>query len=367
MKYLFGILLLVMTAFLAVIQFVRNVKFAAMTDRRNRLSPWILVAGSFVIIVDMCSPGTTTVRLTADLMLPATCFILLTSSLWHYKKISWLVCGVIIIELLQALYYMAGLARLLPPPHLYVSLFVQVLALAVITVQFLAGIWKRMSSIKEVMKSGTIWTNVLLSVDALYPLLILLNYSFYLLASAIAGTFEGLHSYIFLIVAALSLASLALRIYLDAAFVLWQQQERRIVESMKVTSVESAIDVSRIEDIYKDIYERVVAYFENEKPFLDNKLTINDVVRSLYTNKLYISRAISQFTGRNFCQFVNYYRVIYSMQCFRENPDLKIYELATMSGFNSIVSYNMAFRLFMGENPSEWCRKEKTRKIKNKK
>jgi hypothetical protein len=46
---------------------------------------------------------------------------------------------------------MAGLARLLPPPHLYVSLFVQVLALAVITVQFLAGIWKRMSSIKEVM------------------------------------------------------------------------------------------------------------------------------------------------------------------------------------------------------------------------
>jgi AraC-like DNA-binding protein len=262
---------------------------------------------------------------------------------------------------------MAGLARLLPPPHLYVSLFVQVLALAVITVQFLAGIWKRMSSIKEVMKSGTIWTNVLLSVDALYPLLLLLNYSFYLLASAIAGTFEGLHSYIFLIVAALSLASLALRIYLDAAFVLWQQQERRIVESMKVTSVESAIDVSRIEDIYKDIYERVVAYFENEKPFLDNKLTINDVVRSLYTNKLYISRAISQFTGRNFCQFVNYYRVIYSMQCFRENPDLKIYELATMSGFNSIVSYNMAFRLFMGENPSEWCRKEKTRKIKNKK
>lgn len=367
MKYLFGILLLVMTAFLAVIQFVRNVKFAAMTDRRNRLSPWILIAGATVLIVDMCSPGTTTVRLTADLILPATCFILLTSSLWNYKKISWLICVVIIIELLQALYYMAGLSGLLPPPHLYVSLSVQFLALAVITVQFLAGIWKRMNSIKEVMKSGTIWTNVLLSVDALYPLLLLLNYSFYLLASGIAGTFEGLHSYIFLIVAALSLASLALRIYLDAAFVLWQQQERRIVESMKVTSVESAIDVSRIDDIYKDIYERVVAYFETEKPFLDNKLTINDVVRSLYTNKLYISRAISQFTGRNFCQFVNYYRVIYSMQCFRENPDLKIYELATMSGFNSIVSYNMAFRLFMGENPSEWCRKEKTRKIKNKK
>lgn len=367
MKYLFGILLFVMTAFLAVIQFVRNVKFAAMADKRNRLSPWILLTGAFVLIVDMCSPGTSTVRLTADLMLPISCFILLTSSLWHYRKISWLVGLVLVVELLQALYYMAGLAGLLHPPHHYVSLAVEVLALILIVLQFVIGVWRRMSSIKEVMKSGTIWTNVVLSVDAVFPLLMLLNYSLYLVAVSISGTFEGLHSYIFLIIAGLSLASLELRIYLDSAFVLWQGQERRIVESMKVTSVESAIDVSRIEDIYKDIYERVIAYFENEKPFLDNKLTINEVVRSLYTNKLYISRAISQFTGRNFCQFVNYYRVIYSMQCFRENPDLKIYELATMSGFNSIVSYNMAFRLFMGENPSEWCRKEKTRKIKNKK
>lgn len=367
MKYLFGILLLVMTAVLAVIQFVRNVKFAAMTDKRNRLSPWILLTAAFVLVVDMCSPGTSTVRLTADLMLPIACYVLLTSSLWQYKKISWLVGLLLIVELLQALYYMICLAGILPPPHIYVSLVVETATMIAIALQLVVGIWKRMSSIKEVMKSGTIWTNVVMGVDAVYPLLMMLNFSFYLFASCLADSFEGLHSYIFLILAALSLASLPLRIYLDSAFVLWQQQERRIVESMKVTSVESAIDVSRIDDIYKDIYERVIAYFEKEKPFLDNKLTINDVVHSLYTNKLYISRAISQFTGRNFCQFVNYYRVIYSMQCFRENPDLKMHELATMSGFNSIVSYNMAFRLFMGENPSEWSRKEKTRRIKSKK
>ena len=367
MKYLFGILLLVMTAVLAVFQFFRNVKFAAMVDQRNRISPWILLTGSFVLIVDMCTPGTGIVRMTADLMLPITCFIILASSLWNYKKISWLIGVLIILELLLALYYMACLSGLLPLPHMYVSVVVEVVCLAVIALQFVLGVRKRMGSIKEVMKSGTIWTNVLLSVDAVYPVLMLLGFSLYLLAVCLSGSFEGLHSYIFLVLTGLSLAALALRLYLDSAFVCWQQQERRIVESMKVTSVESAIDVSRIDDVYKEIYERVIAYFENEKPFLDNKLTINDVVRSLYTNKLYISRAISQFTGRNFCQFVNYYRVIYSMQCFRENPDLKMHELATMSGFNSIVSYNMAFRLFMGENPSEWSKKEKSRKIKNKK
>ena len=41
-------------------------------------------------------------------------------------------------------------------------------------------------------------------------------------------------------------------------------------------------------------------------------------------------------------------------------------ELAEMSGFNSVVSYNMAFRLFMNENPSDWCRKER-QKIRKKK
>jgi YesN/AraC family two-component response regulator len=143
--------------------------------------------------------------------------------------------------------------------------------------------------------------------------------------------------------------------------------ERRILESLKVAVVELPNDITRTDATYQDIYDRIVAYFETEKPYLRSDLIIDDLVKVVFSNKLYISRAISQITGRNFCQFVNYYRVIYSMQCFRENPDLKIYELATMSGFNSIVSYNMAFRLFMGENPSEWCRKEKTRKIKNKK
>ena len=111
--------------------------------------------------------------------------------------------------------------------------------------------------------------------------------------------------------------------------------------------------------IFKDIYDRVLEYFETEKPFLNGDLTINDIVAVVYTNKLYISRAISQSTGRNFCQFVNYHRVMYSVECFRKNPELKIAELWPMCGFNTIVSFNMAFRLFMGENPSDWCRKEK--------
>ena len=112
---------------------------------------------------------------------------------------------------------------------------------------------------------------------------------------------------------------------------------------------------------------RSILHFEMEKPFLNGNLSINDVVRVVYSNKVYISKAICHYTGRNFCQFVNYYRIKYSTECFKANHDLKIHEISSMSGFNSIVTFNMAFRLYMGENPSDWCRKEKGRYVKGKK
>ena len=128
---------------------------------------------------------------------------------------------------------------------------------------------------------------------------------------------------------------------------------------MKISHADVTRDSSKIDDIYKDIYTRLVTLFETDKPYLNSELTIQDIVKVTFTNKLYISRAISQFTGRNFCQFVNYYRVLHSIQLFRDNPDLKVIELATRSGFNSNVSYSMAFRLYMSELPSDWCRREK--------
>jgi AraC-like DNA-binding protein len=141
--------------------------------------------------------------------------------------------------------------------------------------------------------------------------------------------------------------------------------ERRILESLKVAAVEVPNDVTRTDTAYQEIYDRIVAYFETEKPYLRNDLIIDDLVKVVFSNKLYISRAISQITGRNFCQFVNYYRIMHSIEAFRANPELKATELASLSGFNSLVSFSMAFRLYMNENPSDWIRKERSRKVKS--
>ncbi len=211
--------------------------------------------------------------------------------------------------------------------------------------------------VKNIMKNGGQWTAVCLIVDMIY---------FFCIMAAVVSVQVRLPSLGLFLLCGM-IAATGVRGVRQSQFVLWNSQERLIVESMKITSMTVASAGPGIDELYKDIYERVVEMFESRQPYLDNNLTINDLVKELYTNKLYVSRAISRFTGRNFCQFVNFYRIMHAVQCFRDNPELKIHELADMSGFNSIVSFNMAFRLFMNENPGEWTRKERSKLIKAKK
>ena len=217
----------------------------------------------------------------------------------------------------------------------------------------ICGTVARLYDIKYVIKNGTVWAFVSLAVDVVYMTVIMMAIH--------VGGFPGLLLTVGVFVA------LSVRICTDSLFVIWKKQERLIAESMKVPVVTGPADVSHSDEVYKDLYDRILDYFETGRPYLDGELSINDLARDLYSNRLYVSKAISQFTGRNFCQFVNYYRVHHSMNVFRDNPELKVNELGSLSGFNSIVSYNMAFRLFMGENPSDWCRKERSRLLRGKK
>ena len=110
-------------------------------------------------------------------------------------------------------------------------------------------------------------------------------------------------------------------------------------------------------DNLEQLYARIQTLFDEQKPYLDENITVGDIAKMLYTNKAYLSRTINDHTGKNFCQFVNYYRVMYSMDLFRKNPWPRVAELADMSGFHTIVSYNMAFRFVNNESPGEWCRR----------
>lgn len=102
------------------------------------------------------------------------------------------------------------------------------------------------------------------------------------------------------------------------------------------------------------LYDRVVAQMEEKHPFLDDEFSLDDLAAAVYSNRSYLSRTINVVSGRNFSQFVNYYRIQYSLSLLQKDPGLSLADVASMSGFHTRVTFNMAFKLNLGETPTQY-------------
>lgn len=103
------------------------------------------------------------------------------------------------------------------------------------------------------------------------------------------------------------------------------------------------------------LYDRCCRFMMSRRPFLVDSFSLQDLANAVYTNKVYLSKTINRFSGKNFRQYVNFYRVMYAMELFRGNMGLRISELTELSGFRSTTVFLRNFKQVMGEQPSHWC------------
>ena len=113
------------------------------------------------------------------------------------------------------------------------------------------------------------------------------------------------------------------------------------------------------------LYDRCCRYMTERRPFLVDSFSLQDLANAVFTNKGSLSKAINRFSGRNFRQYVNYYRVMYAMELYRNNMSLRIADLAQLSGFHSVTSFFQSFKNVMGEPPSHWCSRLRRKNTKN--
>lgn len=347
---------------LAGVLLVRNLRYKALATLNREYGSVVLCFCAFQMICDLLAGPGVIHRIPIDIIISSISLSVLTNTLIdvsHKKKI---VLAVLALSALLSLYYiMCALGIYVPFGPKGIGMISSILA-GIGVVVYAWAVGTRLWNIHALMQSGNVWTLLCLAVDTLYAIGLVFLAGLLAALSSSAGASAVIFALLFLLMMGQSG-----RIAYDSVFAVFHRHERRIVESMRISPVESASVSPGQENMYKELYERIQTYFEEEKPFLNGNLTIHDVVARVFSNKVYISRAIAQCTGRNFCQYVNYHRVMYAMECFRNNTELKVAELWPLCGFNTIVSFNMAFRLFMNENPSDWCRKEKIRLSKKRK
>lgn len=114
-----------------------------------------------------------------------------------------------------------------------------------------------------------------------------------------------------------------------------------------------AMDESERMDL---LFKKVEAYMQKNRPYLDDSFTLAGLASEMLTNKGMLSKTINTMAGRNFCQYVNGYRIRYAVSLMKKDHRLRVVELSLMSGFHSVASFNMAFKLFMNDTPSEYMR-----------
>lgn len=107
-------------------------------------------------------------------------------------------------------------------------------------------------------------------------------------------------------------------------------------------------------DQTEELMERICRYMEEQQPYLNSELKVQDVADALGTNRTYIGNCIRSQRGCSFSQFVNTYRIEYAQQLLHQHPDKKIAEVSMASGFSTESSFFRAFKAATGMAPKEW-------------
>lgn len=109
-------------------------------------------------------------------------------------------------------------------------------------------------------------------------------------------------------------------------------------------------------EMIEDTFTMVKNLFQNERIYLKNRLTIEDVVISVGSTKKKVQKAILINTQLNFNDFVNAYRVDKSIELINNNYLVKmnLKSLAIASGFNSHQTFFRAFKKVKGCTPTEY-------------
>ena len=358
-----AVLICVLCICLGIYQIYANYKHPALVSFSTRMLPLCLFCVVIKVLVWMfCGLGLP--MLPSILVIDIFSLFILASSFLPKGKLT------LAITLGTGLVYVAvcvmlqclSLAVVKPVVFISIAVLCPLLSAIYYFIELLTYIYR----IRNVVKKTTIWTTLSLSVDFVYLISMIVNMVLLFMIHVVFNRFYNVFDTLSILLLLLTIIALTYRISSDSLFFVMRRHETIILETINDAPTDISSANSSVDDNYKEIYTRVLDYFESDTPYLSGNLVIEDLVKVVYANKLYISRAISRCAGRNFCQFVNYYRIRHSVEVFRRNPELKVAELACQSGFNSVPSFTMAFKLYMDENPSDWIRRERNRLSKTK-
>jgi AraC-like DNA-binding protein len=123
------------------------------------------------------------------------------------------------------------------------------------------------------------------------------------------------------------------------------------------TSPRSNMDLTEVEQYKESLFK----YMEQEQPYLQSKLTLNQLADEVKIPAHMLSQLLNGAMDQNFFHFINHYRVE-EVKKRLQNPkykNLTILGIALECGFSSKAAFNRIFKLHTGVTPSEYLKNQK--------
>lgn len=103
---------------------------------------------------------------------------------------------------------------------------------------------------------------------------------------------------------------------------------------------------SAASDTLMELHQRLLRVMDEQQPFLQPDLKLDDLALMLHTNRTYLLRVMRQELHMSFSEYINRRRIAYACQLMNEHPELNKQDIAQRSGYLSSSSFYRNFKAY---------------------
>ena len=134
-----------------------------------------------------------------------------------------------------------------------------------------------------------------------------------------------------------------------------------LFKGFKEENVKSTISKGYLisEELFNSYIDKLNNYIEDEKPYLEFEISLQDLSDKLSISPRNLSHIINKKYERNFYDFINHYRIELVKQSLQES-NKPIKEIMYDCGFSNKATFNSIFKKHTGLTPTQFRKKLKS-------
>lgn len=183
-------------------------------------------------------------------------------------------------------------------------------------------------------------------------LILVVFFALYVLLVSIPAIYKDLMYYCFLLAVWIYIFRRVLKQQVPAELLNYIYEERKLIN----VAPSSEISDKKEMPYYDALQSKIERAFEEQKLYLNPRLSIGELASACYTNRTYLSDFLNKRQQESFYDYVNRYRVenvsIPLLKNIEKNHSMA--DVAELSGFGSYSTFRRAFVKYTGKSPQSY-------------